>query len=142
MSGTVELPREVRGKMDSFLSLTRYFAWSEVMRRELFRYNRLEATRTEKDQVYLGSEDFAAGAYIAYWFAALYVVVEGWEELSLADPDIDGHLRDPHRAVLRRFRNGVFHFQKDWHDDRFLSFIDDVEGAQIRVGPVRRPLKR
>lgn len=129
MTNAPELPPEIKARMRAFLSLTRYFAWSEVMRRDVFRYDRMEEIEKEKADAYFDSEAFAGGAYIAYWYSALYVVVEGWEELGLSHPDINQHLDNPHKDVLRRFRNGVFHFQRNWQDDRFLVFIDDVEGA-------------
>jgi hypothetical protein len=57
----------------------------------------------------------------AYWFASLYVVVEGWRGLNLSGAEID-KIIDEHLDSLRLFRNAVFHFQpknvkhKQWAD--------------------------
>jgi hypothetical protein len=70
------------------------------------------------------------GLFLSYWYGALYVVVEGWEELKLSDQDVDKLLRSPNVKLLKRFRNGVFHFQKRYFDGRFTDFIsakDTVE---------------
>src|SRR5215216_841211 len=42
--------------------------------------------------------------YVSYWYAALYVVIEGWKDLSLRDPTIDALLAATHTDTLRRFR--------------------------------------
>lgn len=65
--------------------------------------------------------------WMPYWYAALYVVAEGWQELGLQDAEIDGLLGDPALGLLKRYRNGVFHFQREYHDDRLTEFI--AEGA-------------
>jgi len=61
----------------------------------------------------------------APWLGSLYVLVEGWRDLKLSDPEIDQQLRSPHVESLRRFRNGVFHFQKKYFDDRFLAMFNE-----------------
>jgi hypothetical protein len=63
--------------------------------------------------------------YMSYWYAGLYVVIEGWRELRLADATIDVMLQSPKVELLRRYRNGVVHFQKDYNDERFLSFMKE-----------------
>jgi Resolvase, N terminal domain len=61
--------------------------------------------------------------YMSYWYGGLYVVIEGWQELSLSDAVIDATLQSPNVDLLRRYRNGVFHFQRDYNDERFLAFM-------------------
>ena len=46
--------------------------------------------------------------YLSYWYAGLFVVCEGWQELKLSDPEIDGLLASPNLELLKRFRNGVY----------------------------------
>ena len=55
----------------------------------------------------------------------LYVVIEGWKELKLHDPVIDGLLTSPNVDLLRRYRNGVFHFQPEYMDKRFRGFVEE-----------------
>lgn len=59
--------------------------------------------------------------YLSYWYAGLYVVCEGWQDLKLSDPEIDPLLASPHLALLKRFRNGVYHFQPDYFDERLMN---------------------
>lgn len=71
-----------------------------------------------------GAQEQAGQEFIAftlYWFASLFVVAEGWRELKLSDPTVD-HLIDEHWDSLRKFRNAVFHFQKE--DLKFKQFFE------------------
>lgn len=60
---------------------------------------------------------------MSYWYGGLYVVVEGWQELGLSDPIVDPLLKSSNVQLLRRYRNGIFHFQKDYMDERFHKFM-------------------
>jgi hypothetical protein len=50
--------------------------------------------------------------YMSYWYAGLYVVIEGWKGLGLRDEKIDSLLDSPNVDLLRRYRNGVFSFSR------------------------------
>ncbi len=67
--------------------------------------------------------------YMSYWYGALYVVVEDWKELNLSDSIIDEMLKSNNVELLRRYHNGVFHFQKDYLDNRFIGIMKDGENA-------------
>ena len=67
--------------------------------------------------------------YMSYWYGGLYVVIEGWRELELTDESVDRLLESPNVDLLRRFRNGTYHFQKQYFDSRFLDLI--VEGENV-----------
>jgi hypothetical protein len=60
---------------------------------------------------------------LCLWYACLFVVIEGWHELKLSDPVIDNLLVSPHVDLLRRFRNGVAHYQPKYWDDRLTDFV-------------------
>jgi hypothetical protein len=55
-------------------------------------------------------------AAIAYYYSSLLPVIEGWKELGLADVAIDELLqrKDGYYDSLRRHRNAIFHFQKEF----------------------------
>lgn len=53
------------------------------------------------------------GITMGIFHGLVYVVIEGWKEIGLSDPEIDKLLASPNVDLLRRFRNGVFHFQGD-----------------------------
>jgi len=59
--------------------------------------------------------------YLSYWYAGLFVVCEGWQDLKLADQEIDGLLASSNLELLKRFRNGVYHFQPDYFDKRLMN---------------------
>jgi hypothetical protein len=99
----------------SLVTLHRYFIWANRM-------------RVHFDEIISKSElgrapEIESFLYMSYWYAALYVVIEGWREIGLADAAIDALLQSPNVDLLRRYRNGVFHFQKDYNDEKFQSFM-------------------
>jgi hypothetical protein len=57
----------------------------------------------------------------------MYVVIEGWKKASLSDPIIDELLSvyPDYVDLLRRFRNGVFHFQSEMYDKRLSDFVQN-----------------
>ena len=102
-------------------SLHKYFVWANKMRTnfdDLLNQNKQEIIPHSKFEM-------ESNLYMSYWYGGLYVVIEGWKELGLADEKIDALLYSPNVNLLRRYRNGVFHFQRDYFDERFLGFIRD-----------------
>lgn len=69
---------------------------------------------------------------LSYWYASLFVVVEGWRTLALEDQEIGRLLQSPHVETLRRYRNGAFHFQTTLADARFVD-MQRLGGAEITV---------
>ena len=62
---------------------------------------------------------------LSVWYALLYVVIEGYNELKLNDPDIDELLtRSEYVDALRRFRNATFHYQADPVSDKLMTFLE------------------
>lgn len=111
------------------MALHRYYIWSTIMR------DHFESVLTSKGMTPMHDPKWkesilqwisgTAGAYMSYWYGGLYVVCEGWEELKLSDPTIDVLIQHPNLSLLKRYRNGAFHFQKDYFDARFYEFISD-----------------
>jgi len=73
------------------------------------------------------------GNFMYYWYASLYVVVQGFGNLKLADPRINSLLASPNVKALRRCWNGVFHFQPDYFSAKLL---DPMESPNF-IGWVR-----
>jgi len=67
--------------------------------------------------------------YMSYWYGGLYVVIEGWQRLKLSDDIIDNLLISSNVQLLKRYRNGVFHFQKEYIDKRFEEFMEQGMNA-------------
>jgi hypothetical protein len=68
--------------------------------------------------------------FLELWFAALQVVVEGYDrsyrhsDSALSDPDVDRLLASGRRSKLRRFRNTVFHVEMRDHPDTVAVLKD------------------
>lgn len=106
-------------KKKEIFTLHRYYIWSDRMRvhfDDVLR--RRKATKNSKDTF-----DLDSMLYMSYWYAGLYTVIEGWKELKLSDQNIDNLLCSKNVALLKRYRNGTFHFQKTYYDSRFTNLI-------------------
>jgi hypothetical protein len=110
------------------ISLHRYFCAAARMRDEYTRVL-LSPEHEEKKRtleawmlgVYLHS---GPPAVLYYWYGALFVVKEGYDELKLSHSQVDALLSvRANVEALRRCRNGVFHFQKTYFDERFLGLM-------------------
>jgi hypothetical protein len=63
-------------------------------------------------------------AVVSVWYALLYVVIEGYRELSLTDTKLDELLSSEEFVEsLRRFRNAVFHYQENPTPPKLLEFL-------------------
>jgi len=80
--------------------------------------------------------------YMSYWYGGLYVVIEGWQSLGLGDAEIDELLKSSNVELLRRYRNGVFHFQHEYFDDRFTGFMTKGQNAVDWVRALNRAFGR
>lgn len=101
-------------------SLHRYFAWCAEMREH---YIQVGMQVSPTPSFFDNPDAGRAFMYMSYWYAGLYVVCEGWKELKLSDPEIDALLASPHREKLKRFRHGVYHYQADYFDQRFMGAL-------------------
>jgi hypothetical protein len=118
--------------------LHRYFIWANRMRTHADEVLPKMAKAVEESQS-LGSQGFTEWfLYLSYWYGGLYVVIEGWRELALTDPTVDGLLQRTELVeLLRRYRNGSFHFQREYFDDRFTGFIQE-QGSVAWVRDLNR----
>jgi hypothetical protein len=119
---------------DSILTLHRYFIWADRMR---VHFDQILKLGKEKHANY----QFDTLLYMSYWYAGMYVVIEGWNELGLTDPRIDKLINSKNVDLLRIYRNGVFHFRKKYYDEnRLLPFIVDGENPVEWVRLLREAL--
>lgn len=101
-------------------------------------------------------EVFSSFMRLSVWYSLLYVVVEGYRELGVADDTVDTLLaKESHVEALRRFRNATFHYQKEPFSDKLMEFLvlnDATEWARAlnrafegffqRVLPIKEALAR
>ena len=98
-------------------TLHKYFIHANFMRHRFFEKAVAEGPAKE-----LVSE---SKLFMDAWYVGLYVVIEGWKTLNLTDSTIDELLRSPNGELLRRYRNGICHFQRKYFDDRFMALIQE-----------------
>ena len=83
----------------------RYVFWTEVEGQQYGAYELAE------DESPLG----VGSVLMLHFYSALWVAIEAWRECPLTDETIDELLTDPafekNVQLLRRFRNGVYHYQ-------------------------------
>jgi len=101
---------------EKLLAWARYLFWCEMMRRQVDAYMAEKGSKPDIAE-WLGIE--------AYWCASLFVVVEGWEANGFSDSVIEQLLAHPagYKALLRKFRNAVFHYQPALIEPRMLDFL-------------------
>ena len=83
-------------------------------------------------------------AWLSYWYSSLFVVIEAYEEIAWRDPVVDDLLAHPggYKDLLRRFRNGVFHFQRDLTDSRRLGILSKGEEHVLWVDVLHHEFRR
>jgi hypothetical protein len=109
------------------LTLHRYYIWANKFRTHFDQILGSAETLDPNPRVWFFDE---AGLFLSYWYAALYVVIEGWLELGLQDEEIDALLASPNVDHLRRYRNGVCHFQSKYFDERFVELMASPGSAE------------
>ena len=118
------------------LTLHKYFIWADRMR---VHFDQVLQRPGPSDGKKFSVEPHM---YMCLWYACTYVVIEGWRELGLSDPAVDRLLASPNVGLLKRYRNGVFHFQKDYFDERFIALIRDGENVVAWIRELREGLSR
>jgi len=110
-------------KDPNIITLHRYFDWADRMRK------RFEEKLIESGSGEDIGEDLEYLIDMSYWFAGMYVVIEGWKELGLNDSKIDKLLTSSNLDLLRRYRNAVFHYQKDYYSEKFRELMEEGDDS-------------
>ena len=109
------------------LALHRYFMWSTLLKGH---FEEVLARFTARGEDFsLNSDDGAVGvAYMSYWYASLWVVIEGWRTLDLHDDEVDRLLDAPSTEKLKLYRHNVFHFHENyWNEPLVLPLLRDSD---------------
>lgn len=110
---------------EKLFAWARYLYWADLLFR---RYSEAAESFTAETQDGVPTdwpEWWKVFAATSQWYAAEYVVVEGWRDLKASDSVIDQILGDYPTYVdqLRRYRNAVFHFRPSLSEQRFRDFL-------------------
>jgi len=112
-------------------TLYRYYLYAVVMRDNLKKENLEDFIKNLKDDASSVILVFSApvGVYMTYFYSALYLIIEGWNELKMSDEKVDALIASPHTDKLRLFRNATFHYQKEPISPKLLQFLGTKEEA-------------
>jgi hypothetical protein len=117
------------------MALHKYFLNADFLRDVFMRRLHRKEKPTEVDFV-SSMDDVVA---LSLWYATVYVVIEGWREAQLADPEVDALLADAKTEHLRRFRNQVFHYQREYDNPKLLEFLGHSQAdAQAATDWIQR----
>ena len=108
------------------VSLYRYFTWSETMRVKFHELasDLLEGKPPVPEVEWQDPTIQEIFAYMSFWYGALFVVIEGWKQLRLKDGPVELLLSFTNVDLLKRYRNGTFHFQRHYFDSRLVAFVE------------------
>ncbi len=105
--------------MTDLLALHRYYIWANRFREYFDGAISIMPLSAQLETVFVDD----SWLFLCHWYAGLYVVVEGWQRLQLQDAKIEALLTPPNITFLCRFRNGVYHYQRNYSDPRFLDLM-------------------
>ena len=109
------------------VTLHRYYIWANKFRTHLGALVAGADLPLDIPPVWFADEP---GLFLSHWYAALYVVIDGWKELGFQDAEIDALLTSPNVEYLRRYRNGICHFQRQYLDERFQGMMASPDSVQ------------
>jgi hypothetical protein len=105
------------------MALHKYFLNADYLRDAFMRRIKRDQSPAETDPV-TSMDDMIA---MSLWYATVYVVIEGWRSTNLADDELDALLSAGYVDKLRRFRNQIFHYQREYDNPRLLEFLGGDE---------------
>lgn len=101
------------------LALHKYFLNADFVRDVFMRRMNREQSPAEVDFATSMDDSIA----LSLWYATVYVVIEGWREAGISDSEVDELLGDDRVDDLRRFRNQIFHYQREYDNPKLLEFL-------------------
>jgi hypothetical protein len=101
-------------------------AWSRVLASRKTDYELVDAVPAHV--THLTNTDLTrTGALFSLHLAALYAVVEKWQEWKFADAAVDRLLRSAHLRTLKQYRHAIFHVDEgDAEKAQLLSANDTI----------------
>ena len=116
------------------LALVKYWLAADLLRSSFFRSfsasnpAHLAEAHGDVGLAYYWVSD--PGILSSLWIGSVYVVIEGYRALDLADSELDELLESDFVDSVRLYRNAVFHFQKDSLHDKYMPVLESFEAKQ------------
>lgn len=118
----------------SHLALVKYWLTADLLRTSFFRsFSASNSTHLAEAHGELGLAYYwvsGPGILSSLWIGAVYVVIEGYHELDLIDPELDRLLKSNFVDSVRLYRNAVFHFQSDSFHEKYQPVLESFEAKQ------------
>ncbi len=122
------------------ITLHRYFIWADRMRVH-FDYT-LGKSKPSSSESYKKKVEIDTFLYMSLWYGMFYVLIEGWEDMKLKDKKIDELLKSKNVKLLKKYRNGVFHFHKKYYDKHFIELMSNGEDVANWIRTLRDEFSR
>jgi hypothetical protein len=122
---------------DELITLSRYFIWADTMKTHFEK-----ALRKRRSVDLSGPDGMDVAMYMSLWYGCLYVVIEAWRDLGLRDREVDSLVASANTDLLRRYRNAVFHYQKEYWPEKSMAFLREGESSAVWVRAVHNALQR
>ena len=129
----------------AFMSWARYLAFADILRERYESSLELPDLATAEEGAFaafnplLSSEQrsprLQKDAAFAYYHSSLMPVIEGWQELSLSDANVDALLlhQEGYYTLLRRYRNATFHYQREFFGAKQSGLYEKGEKVVLWV---------
>lgn len=119
MNQILKIMRENFEKEEIY-SLHRYYI--QANRMKIHFYKVLSQQPESSEQFIIESK-----TYMQIWYSFIYVVIEGWQQLKLSDDKINTLLNNEPKkvALLKKYRNATFHYQKIYNNNKFENFYKE-----------------
>ncbi|MGY4928559.1 hypothetical protein [Streptomyces sp. 900105755] len=123
--------------VDQLAVLHRHYIWADHMR-----VNFEERLKRAGSSALGTDEGVEVEMYMSLWYGLTYAVAEGWRDLKVQDRKIEDLLDSSNLALLKRYRNAVFHPQKEYWPEKFLAFLREGEESAKWVRELHLELGR
>lgn len=64
-------------------------------------------------------------AYMSLWYASLWVVLDGWKQMGIDEPEATALLADEQFTKLKDFRDVTLHYRPSYLDKKHMGFVGD-----------------
>jgi hypothetical protein len=120
---------------EAIRKLHRYFVWADWMRTHFYAFVPKVGNKPAPEQ--LSGENTETDRYMSFWYAELYVVYDGWNDLKLADREVERLLVAEQSTHLLFFYNKhVFEFISSRFGEDYLGFVRGGRDAARWVDPL------
>src|SRR3990167_9866665 len=119
------MPQTSQKLTPEIITLHRYFIWADRMKVHFDTVLKNLSSRPKDGNFLTKKEGIETFMYMSLWYGMLYVLIEGWFKLDLHDEKIDFLLQSENVKLLKTYRHGVFHFHKEYYDQKFLKLMGD-----------------